>query len=69
MSDDRTVHAVTHSGIEIVRYNRAGKWWAEGPTTRLPLTFAEAVAHGKRRGTTVHLGRPGGSRFDAAVSR
>lgn len=66
---DRTVHGTTTDGAEIVRYERAGKW------------FVEPVDGGKRRGISldeaaklalsgqVFLGRAGGLRFDARVQQ
>lgn len=70
MSTDRTVHATTPAW-EVVRYDRAGHWYAE--TTRgLPrrkLTIGEAVRLATEVGSEVHLGRPGGRRFDSLVAR
>lgn len=69
---DRTVHA-SYPGMQIVRYNRAGKWYLE-PTQlslgRQAITIAEAVETaiwGEGHGGTIHFGRPGGARFDAMV--
>lgn len=68
---DRTVHAQTPNGAEVVRYDRAGKWYFEHPpvtgTKRTALTLAQAVSlavEGYEAGGTVFPGRPGGSRFD-----
>jgi hypothetical protein len=69
MSDDRRVHAATPEGWEIVRYDRAGKWYAETLTWRERITFDMAVYHATRAGAKPHLGLPGGTRFDAAVQR
>jgi len=67
--DDRTVHAVRrHDGAEIVRYDRAGKWYLERVDgSRSPLTLRGAVREAV--GGRVHFGRPGGRIFDAAVVR
>lgn len=68
---DRTVHAVCEDGREIVRYERAGKWYIEpkeGP--RRPVTCAEAAsvaAEAWRGDGAVWLGRPGGGAFDRIV--
>ena len=48
MSDDRTVHCtivpVGGGRIEIVRYDRAGKWYREDGGNRTRITIAEAVS-------------------------
>jgi hypothetical protein len=70
---DRTVHA-SYDGMEIVRYDRAGKWYLE-PTNpmlkRQAVTISQAVsqalwaeAHVMGR---IFLGRSGGKVFDAKV--
>ena len=66
---DRTVHATFPSGDEIVRYDRAGKWYRESEGRRWAVSLKEAVRLALLPGVTIHLGRPGGARFDAAVSR
>src|ERR1700731_3048920 len=70
-SGDRTVHA-RYPGMEIVRYDRAGKWYLE-PTdacARQAVTLAEA-ASAARRGLELDgqafIGRPGGQTFDRKV--
>lgn len=74
MSDIRVVHA-SNATIEVVRYDRSGKWYVENVrgTKREPVKLAEAVAiavkikkTGKGR---VYFGLMGGQRFDAAVRR
>lgn len=70
---DRTVHATSASGDEVVRYDRAGRWWLErADGTRAPLLLTTAVAEAvmfARTGGQVHLGRLGGRRFDAAYRK
>jgi hypothetical protein len=73
-ADDRTVHA-RYEGAEIVRYNRAGKWYIE-PTdgrTRTRVNLAAAVEAARwgveNRQGVVHYGAPGGSDFDLAMAR
>jgi hypothetical protein len=67
--DDRRLHAVTSDGTEIVRYNRAGKWYAERPglNWRRQIKFSEAIRQACLAGATVRLGIPGGGRFDARI--
>lgn len=67
MMTDRTIHATLSNGDEIVRYNRAGKWYREGAFVREHISFDVAVAWAKTG--TVYLGKPGGSRFDLEVQR
>lgn len=69
---DRQVHA--RSGeMEIVRYNRAGKWYLEykpvglPPAPKLKITLAEAVSIARRESATVYLGKPGGRAFDRLI--
>lgn len=64
---DRTVHATLPSGDLVVRLDRAGKWYRESEGQRFPISFGLAVTLATKRGSTIHLGRPGGKRFDAAV--
>jgi len=68
---DRTVHAWGKSG-EVVRYERAGKWyWEPNTGARTKLTLAEAVAKGiwcwYHDAGTVCFARRGGSAFDRGV--
>jgi hypothetical protein len=73
MSADRTVHCTidpeSDNPIEIVRYDRAGKWFYESRTKRRPLRFEQAVAYAVEDRPSViwHAGLPGGSRFDIHV--
>ena len=65
---DRTVHGKTADGREIVRYDRAGKWYLESPIdARVAIALADAV----RLATdgSAYLDRPGGLQFDAQVQR
>lgn len=70
---DRRVHArLAGTHAEVVRYERAGKWYLEYPGgSRYRLAFSKAVAHGrvaKSGGGQVFLGLPGGSKWDEAVN-
>lgn len=82
MSDDRTVHASdARGGIEIVRYNRAGKWYCEIkenvgrvglPAERQHIGVRQAAEQAKSlesRGGTIFIGRPGGQAFDRLVDK
>jgi hypothetical protein len=72
-NSDRTVHA-SYPGMEIVRYDRAGKWYLE-PTERRLIACqkvsvgdaARAAMYGLANGGEVYFGRPGGKLFDAKV--
>lgn len=72
---DRTVHCTIVPGsgerVEIVRYDRAGKWWYESGKTRKPLTLDEAVkfAADTRPAVVWHEGRRGGLVFDSKVRK
>lgn len=76
---DRTVHAVGPDGLEeVVRYDRSGKyriesWSADGSSVSAAatsLTWAVRTAQRwARTGGKVHLGRAGGTRFDAEYLR
>jgi len=62
---DRTVHA-SYPGMEIVRYDKAGKWYAE-PTSggqRDHLNIQEAVYLAIAQGAQWFPGRQGGLAFD-----
>jgi hypothetical protein len=73
MNEDRTVHAVTREGAEVVRYDRAGKWYIEWPAgTRIPrkhIGINEAVNTAVTHCHKVNLDLPGGSVFDAKVRK
>lgn len=66
---DRTVHAVANDGREVVRYNRAGKWYVEGVVRRHSIVLWEAVLLAAHPDATWYEGRVGGSRFDAEVRK
>lgn len=73
---DRTVHAVSADGIEVVRYDRAGKWYLEPPShlllPRQHVTIAEAVRFARwcaDNGGRVFLRRAGGTAFDRKYLR
>lgn len=67
--EDRIVHGLTETGAEIVRYERAGKWYVE-PTDgskRTAVTIARAaeLASAGR----VFPNRAGGQAFNAKVAK
>lgn len=78
MTTDRRVHASypgQYGTIEVVRYDRAGKWYVEGirPGERARITLDAAVARADYAsfcpGGQVFLGLPGGGAFDAEYRR
>lgn len=71
--NDRRVHARNHT-FELVRYDRAGKWYAENPNfnvrTRLDIHRAAKTAKWlEQTGGQIFYGVPGGSTFDRLVKR
>lgn len=74
---DRTVHATVPGGGEIVRYDKASKWYLEyppktlKPRTRLSLPKAVdlALKHEREPGCCIFLNRAGGTMFDARVRK
>jgi hypothetical protein len=67
---DRTVHAEKQV-CEIVRYDRAGKWYIEpfsGRRRRVGVRSAATEA-ATASGMRVHFGLRGGAAFDRAVRR
>lgn len=63
--DDRRVHASTDK-VEVVRYDRAGRWyieWKDG-SKRQRSSITEAVQMAVDLGATHHEGVPGGGAFD-----
>lgn len=69
--DDRTVHGWAADGTEIVRYDRAGKWYLEPKPSELrprrQVTVNEA-ARAAAQGKAV-FGRMGASVFDRLVRK
>jgi hypothetical protein len=61
---DRTVHGMTVEGYEIVRYDRAGKWYVEGNGYRTHVSVSKAATLATEPGGRVFLGLGGGGRFD-----
>lgn len=71
---DRTVHATLGDGWEVVRYDRAGKWYVEHPPPgreRRAVSVSEAarmttdaMLRGEAR---INRGLPGGGTFDRIV--
>ncbi len=70
MSGDRTVHA---EGVaaEVVRYNRAGKWYIEpkDKTKKRRHVKIKEAAEFAAVAAEVHFGLSGGGSFDALVRR
>lgn len=73
---DRTVHA-EDADYQLVRYDRAGKWWVEpkysgGLVPARRVSLAEAVQAAwtmSANGGYIHLRLPGDQSFDAAIRR
>lgn len=65
---DRTIHGISQSGGEIVRYDRGGKWWLEYEDSALPITVADAALFATVDGAEAFTGKPGGGAFDAKVA-
>lgn len=66
---DRTIHARVPGNVLIVRYDKAGKWYAEKDGHRAPITLGAAVEMATQIGSYVYLGKPGGMMFDSQVRR
>ena len=71
---DRTVHATLGDGWQVVRYDRAGKWYIEHRSPgrkRRAVSVREAagyVSDAMNKGeATLYLRRPGGKTFDRIV--
>lgn len=71
--NDRRVHAANHH-TEVVRYDRAGKWYIEPRDRSLPrqrVTVGDAVRHAlwlyEHDGGMLKQGVPGGGTFDRLV--
>ena len=77
MSDRRVLAEHKTTRHEIVRYERAGKWWVELGSTdpyarRIDVTEAVAMIERDGQGDSgwhVVFGQPGGRQFDARVRR
>lgn len=70
MAEDRTVHGVTGNGWEIVRYERAGKWYAEHPNDAPRwLTVTDAACNLAEEDAAWFEGKPGGQKLDAKVRK
>lgn len=73
--DDRSVHARSSGAIvvEVVRYDRGGKWYLESSSfRRVLITLAvacERAASIYEQGGEVMFDLPGGNRFDLEVRR
>lgn len=63
----RTVHGLTHDGSEIVRYDRAGRWFIEQGGSRKRVSLPEAVT--AALGGVAYPNVIGGWRFDRALER
>lgn len=70
---DRSVHARLADGSEVVRYDRAGKYFLESPDgSRERITLGKAVQHAftaRDNDGRVFLDQPGGQSFDALFRR
>lgn len=73
-SETRTVHARSRDGVEVVRYDKQGKWYLEPPGhLRLPrqhVKIDEAVRFARwaeDNGGEVFLGHFGGGTFDRKI--
>jgi hypothetical protein len=76
MKTDRTVYARRKDGCEVVRYDRAGKWYLEWPRERMipaqHIALGRAIdeaAMAAHEGGHVYLGMPGGGTFDRTYNR
>lgn len=65
---DRTVHGLATDGREIVRYDKAGKWYTESRITKRTLVTLGHATNLAAMGTAF-LDRPGGQQFDAKVRK
>lgn len=69
MNEDRIVHALTRSGAEIVRYDRAGKWYIEHPRGTMLPARQVSVSEAARIAAPgiVNFNLPGGLVFERKV--
>lgn len=75
MTDDRTIHAA-YNGMQVVRYDRSGKWYLEPRDERLPrqrVGVAEAARMAlwgvANANGLIWTGKHGGGVFDRHVAR
>jgi hypothetical protein len=66
--DDRKVHGRSRNGWDIVRYDRAGKWYLEREGEKRQSVKLEDAA---RLAAWAHFypGKPGGQAFDTRVRK
>jgi hypothetical protein len=70
LTDTRRVHARLTGVVEVVRYDRAGKWYVEPVAgRRWRVSMQEAAQHAARHGLVPNYGLPGGATFDGALRR
>lgn len=74
--NDRTVHAEGVDGTQVVRYDKAGKWWIEYQPHMLrsarPVSISEALEVAldcEKDGGVIHLRRSGGRAFDRLIAK
>jgi hypothetical protein len=71
--DDRRVHAILPEDGELVRYDRAGKWWVEYPAhafkPRRRVSLSGAVRVALEPGARIRWNVPGGRAFYALAKR
>lgn len=67
---DRRVHAVLPDGTEVVRYDRAGKWYLEKQGTQYrKVLVQDAARKASVPGAGVTFDLPGGKQFDSIVRK
>jgi hypothetical protein len=73
VTEDRIVHA-SNDQVEVVRYDKAGKWYIEPLDRSLPrqaVSVKDAAKHAVwlwyQGNGTVHFDRPGGAIFNRKV--
>lgn len=69
MTSNRQIHAVMADGSEIVRYDRAGKWYLERRDGHKHITLREAAEFAIEPGARINDARPGGQSFRAEVRK
>ena len=71
-ASDRRVYARRNDGVELVRYDRSGKWYIEHDRVRDHVTIASAVAVARQWECDegqVFYGLPGGTTFDRKMRK